>query len=173
MLSKLNLISLITILRKEIIRIFRIWTQTILPSAVTMFLYFLIFGNLIGSKLGKINNVEYIKYIVPGLMMMSITINSYSNVVSSFFGSKFQKNIEELLVSPTYNFILIVGFSFGGIIRGIFVGLLVYCVSLFFVDIKCFNYFLLFTVVFLTSFLFSLAGLLNGILAKKFDEKIE
>ena len=163
-------ISLFTILRKEITRFLRIWTQTLLPSVITMALYFIIFGNLIGSRISNINGFRYIDFIAPGLIMMSIITNSYSNVVSSFFGSKFQRNIEEILVSPTPGWIIIIGYVMGGIARGVVVGLLVTIVSLFFTKLHIFNIFIVMIFVLLTSILFSLAGFLNAMFAKKFDD---
>ena len=167
---KENIISLYTMIYREFNRILRIWPQTILPSIVTTFLYFIIFGNLIGKRIGLMSGYNYIQYIVPGLIMMSLITTSYSNVVSSFFGSKFQKNIEELLISPTYNTIIIFGFISGGIIRGIIVSLLVIIVSNYFCDYYFYNIFIFLFVIFCSSILFSLFGLLNGILANKFDD---
>jgi ABC-2 type transport system permease protein len=167
---KRNWISLTSIARKEMIRIFRIWVQTLVPPVITMTLYFVIFGSFIGSQLGDIGGYDYMAFIAPGLIMMSIITNSYSNTVSSFFSTKFQRNIEELLVSPTPNWVMILGYLSGGMTRGISVGLLVSMVSLFFVRLPLFN--IPFVVLFalLTSFVFSLAGMINGIFAKKFDD---
>ncbi len=169
-MMKRNWISLTSIARKEMIRIFRIWVQTLVPPVITITLYFIIFGGFIGSQLGKIGGFDYMAFIAPGLIMMSIITNSYSNTVSSFFSTKFQRNIEELLVSPTPNWVLILGYVSGGMTRGLCVGMLVSVVSLVFVRLPFFN--LLFIVAFalLTSFVFSLAGMINGILAKKFDD---
>lgn len=163
-------ISFITIIRKETVRILRIWTQTILPSVVTTTLYFLIFGTFIGSQLDPINGVSYIGFIVPGLVMMAVLTNSFSNVVSSFFGAKFQKNIEELLVSPTPNLVIIAGYVGGGIIRGILVGIVVLGVSLFFTKLAIYNLLIILAFALLTAIVFALGGLLNGIFAKKFDD---
>jgi len=169
-MMKRNWISLTSIARKEMIRIFRIWVQTLVPPVITITLYFIIFGGFIGSQLGKIGGFDYMAFIAPGLIMMSIITNSYSNTVSSFFSTKFQRNIEELLVSPTPNWVLILGYVSGGMTRGLCVGMLVSVVSLIFVRLPLFN--VLFIVLFalLTSFVFSLAGMINGILAKKFDD---
>ncbi len=165
-----NLISLGSIARKEMIRIFRIWVQTLVPPVITMTLYFIIFGSFIGSQLRDIGGYNYMAFIAPGLIMMSIITNSYSNTVSSFFSTKFQRNIEELLVSPTPNWVIILGYVSGGMTRGLSVGILVSLVSLFFVRLPMYSIF--YTVLFaiLTSFVFSLAGMINGIFAKKFDD---
>jgi ABC-2 type transport system permease protein len=165
-----NWISLTSIARKEMIRIFRIWVQTLVPPVITMTLYFVIFGSFIGSQLGDIGGYDYMAFIAPGLIMMSIITNSYSNTVSSFFSTKFQRNIEELLVSPTPNWVMILGYISGGMTRGICVGVLVSIVSLLFVRLPLFN--IPFVVLFalLTSFVFSLAGMINGIFARKFDD---
>jgi ABC-2 type transport system permease protein len=165
-----NLISLGSIARKEIVRIFRIWVQTLVPPVITITLYFVIFGGFIGSQLRSIEGYSYMAFIAPGLIMMSIITNSYMNTVSSFFSTKFQRNIEELLVSPTANWAIILGYVTGGMVRGLSVGLLVSLVSLFFIRLPLYS--LLVTLVFalLTSFVFSLAGMINGIFAKKFDD---
>lgn len=165
-----NLISFICIARKESTRIFRIWVQTLVPPVITMTLYFIIFGRLIGSQLRDIGGYDYMAFIAPGLIMMSIITNSYTNTVSSFFSAKFQRNVEELLVSPTPDYVIILGYVSGGMVRGLCVGLLVSVVSLLFTGIPLFNfgYVALFAV--LTSFVFSLAGMINGIFARKFDD---
>ncbi|MBS3123365.1 ABC transporter permease [Candidatus Woesearchaeota archaeon] len=165
-----NLISLQTIVRKETTRFFRIWTQTLLPSVVTMALYFVIFGHFIGSRIEKINGFSYIEFIVPGLIMMAVITNSYSNVVSSFFGAKFQRSIEEILVSPTSAWIIIFGYCLGGISRGLVVGILVTIVALFFTKIAVHSFLIIIIFFLLTTVVFSLMGLLNGIFAKKFDD---
>jgi len=165
-----NHIAFQTIASREISRILRIWTQTLLPSVMTSALYFVIFGSLIGSRIGEMGGVDYISFIVPGLIMMAVINNSYSNVASSFFGSKFQKNIEELLISPTSNYTIILGVISGGIFRGLMVGFFVTIISLFFTKLLIYNIFILISSVLLTSILFSLAGLVNGILATRFDE---
>ena len=167
---KCNTISLYTIVRKELSRIFRIWPQTILPPIVTTILYFFIFGNLIGERIGMMTGYTYIQYIIPGLVMMSIITSSYSNVVSSFFGSKFQKNIEELLISPTYNIVIIIGFISGGILRSLIVYFSILCIALFFCNFYFYNIFIIIFIYILTTLLFSLFGLINGLFAKKFDD---
>jgi len=158
------------ITRREITRFLRIWTQTLLPSAVTMSLYFVIFGNLIGPRIGKMQGITYIDYIVPGLIMMSILTNSYSNVATSFFSSKFQKNIEEMIVAPMPSVVMLLGFIAGGITRGLFVGVIVTAVAMFFTDIHIHSLLFVFLVGLLTSILFALAGLINAIFAQKFDD---
>ncbi len=165
-----NSIGLYTIVRREVSRFIRIWSQTLLPSVVTMALYFVIFGNVMGSRIGEIAGFSYIEYIVPGLIMMAIITNSYGNVVASFFSSKFQRNIEEMLVSPLPNFIIIWGYLLGGLARGVTVGILVTGVSLFFVVLPIAHMGVVFFVGILTAILFSLAGLINGIFAKSFDD---
>ncbi len=167
-------ISFYTILRKEVNRFFRIWTQTLLPPVITQTLYFVIFGGFIGSRISGFEEefgISYMAFIVPGLVMMSVITASFSNVVSSFFGAKFQKSIEELLVSPTPNWIIIAGYVGGGVLRGLLVGLIVYLVSFTFVpDLRVDNPLLVIIFVFLTAVVFSLAGFLNSIFAKKFDD---
>ena len=165
-----NLISLLSIARKEMIRIFRIWVQTLVPPVITISLYFIIFGGFIGSQLGDIGGYDYMAFIAPGLIMMSIITNSYANTVSSFFSTKFQRNIEELLVSPTPDWVMVLGYVSGGMTRGICVGSLVSMVSLIFIRLPLFNVAFIVVFAFLTSFVFSLAGMINGILAKKFDD---
>ncbi|GLO61818.1 transport permease protein [Vibrio sp. MACH09] len=159
-----------SLLTKEINRFTRIWVQTLVPPAITMTLYFIIFGNLIGSRIGEMNGFSYMEYIVPGLIMMSVITNSYSNVASSFFSSKFQRNIEELLVAPVPNYIIILGFVMGGVARGLAVGAIVTVVSLFFVDLQVDHWGIIIATVFMTSVVFSLGGLINAIFAKTFDD---
>ena len=165
-----NLICLYTIARRETTRIFRIWVQTLVPPVITMTLYFIVFGSFIGSQLSGIKGFEYMAFIAPGLIMMSIITNSYTNTVSSFFSTKFQKNIEEMLVSPTPDWVIVLGYVSGGVIRGLSVGLLVSLVSLIFIRLPMHS--LVYTVLFafLTSFVFALAGMINGIFAQKFDD---
>jgi ABC-2 type transport system permease protein len=169
-MNSINYVAFKTIVRKEIIRVMRIWTQTLLPSVITLTLYFVIFGSLIGSKIGDMGGFNYIQFIVPGLIMMAVITNSFSNVASSFFGIKFVKSVEELLVSPTSNWVIILGFVMGGVYRGLFVGFLVTLVSLFFTDLVIHNLFVIISVIILTSVLFSLGGFLNALFAKKFDD---
>lgn len=163
-------IALKTILIKEVLRFVRIWVQTILPPAITMMLYFVIFGNLIGSRIGEMGGFTYSQYIAPGLIMMSIITNSYSNVVSSFFSSKFQRHVEELIVSPIPNYLIVLGYVGGGVARGLVVGLTVTVVALFFTDLHLHNALITLIVVLLTAALFSLAGFVNGVFARSFDD---
>ncbi len=166
----LNLVGLYTLVRRECMRFMRIWTQTLLPSMISMALYFLIFGNLMGNRIGTMDGFHYIEYIAPGLIMMSIITNSYANVVSSFFFAKFQRNIEEMIVSPLSIYTLLWGLLLGGLARGITVGLLVTLVSLFFTRLTITHMDITILVVLLTSLLFSLGGLINAIFAKSFDD---
>jgi ABC-2 type transport system permease protein len=169
-MSSRNLIALQSILYKETNRFLRIWVQTLVPPAITMTLYFVIFGALVGSRIGEMGGFSYMEFIVPGLIMMSVITNSYSNVASSFFSAKFQRNVEELLVAPVPNYIIVLGYVGGGVARGILVGLIVSLLSLFFVDIKVHHLFILMSTVVLTATLFSLAGLINAVFAKTFDD---
>jgi ABC-2 type transport system permease protein len=159
-----------TIVYKEIRRFMRIWIQTLLPPAIMMALYFVIFGNLIGSRIGEMGGFDYMEFIVPGLIMMSVITNSYSNVVSSFFGMKFQHSIEEILVSPVPNWVVLLGYVMGGVGRGLAVGLIVTLLSLGFTDLSVQYIWITATTVFLTSVLFSIGGLINAIFATKFDD---
>ena len=159
-----------TIVTKEIFRFIRIWPQTLLPPAITTALYFLIFGKLIGDRIGIINGVSYMDYIVPGIILMSVISHSYANVVSSFYSTKFQRNIEELLVAPVPNSIILAGYVSGGIIRGLLVGTVVALISLLFADIEVKNPYIALSVMLLTSTLFSLAGFINAVLAESFDD---
>ncbi|MCB1326855.1 MAG: ABC transporter permease [Spirochaetales bacterium] len=164
-------IPFVTILRKEVVRILRIWIQTLVPPAITMALYFVIFGKLIGSRIGDIvEGYSYIDFIVPGLIMMSVITNSYGNVVSSFFSAKFQKNIEEMMVAPVPASVIICGYVGGGVLRGILVGVLVLFISLFFTDLSIYSVPILASTIVLTAILFSLAGFMNALFAKKFDD---
>ena len=163
-------IALKSILIKECTRFLRIWVQTLVPPAITMTLYFVIFGSLIGSRIGEMGGFDYMAFIVPGLIMMSVITNSYSNVASSFFSAKFQRNIEELLVAPVPNYIIVLGYVGGGMLRGLLVGIIVTFVSMFFVDIEIHSYLVLIATVLMTAMVFSLAGLINAIFAKTFDD---
>ena len=167
-------ITLWTLAYKEVRRFMRIWVQTLVPPAVTMSLYFVIFGSLIGPNINiqKVTDgFEYVQYMIPGLIMMSVITNSYANVVSSFYAVKFQKSIEELLISPMPNWAILLGFVFGGVCRGILVGIIVFCVSLFFYpDFEVANPILTISVLFLTSILFSLMGFINAVFADSFDD---
>ena len=170
MFNKQAFIALQSIFIKEVTRYFRIWVQTLLPPAITMTLYFVIFGQLIGSRVGQMGGVSYMEYITPGIIMMSIITNSYSNVVSSFFSAKFQRSIEEMLVAPVPTLFILLGYIFGGVSRGLLTGIIVTLVATQFVDIKVHSWTILFFVVILTSMLFATGGLVNAIFAKKFDD---
>ncbi len=165
-----QIIAFNTLLRKEISRFMRIWIQTLLPPAIITVLYFIIFGKLIGAQLRSINGYSYIDYIVPGLILMSVITNSYANVVSSFFSAKFQRNIEELLISPMPNYMILAGFIAGGVVRGVAVGVVVYAVSACFTTLPFTNAALAFVILVLTAVLFSLAGFINGVYARTFDD---
>ena len=165
------LVGLTTLIRKEIKRFLRIWVQTLVPPAVTMSLYFVIFGSLIGPRIGSMDGLDYIQFMIPGLIMMSVITNSYANVVSSFYSVKFQKSIEELLVSPMPNWAILVGFVAGGVCRGVIIGFIVFCVSLlFYPTFTVVNPTLTIAVLFLTAILFSLMGFINAVFADSFDD---
>ncbi|GAB1263329.1 ABC transporter permease [Aurantivibrio infirmus] len=170
MSAQQQLIALITITRKEVKRFLRIWVQTLIPPVITMALYFVIFGTLIGSRIGEMGGFDYMSFVVPGLIMMSVITNSYSNVASSFFSTKFQRSIEEILVSPTPNYIILLGFVLGGVMRGLAVGAIVTFVSLFFTDLSIEHWGITVSVVVLTAILFSIAGFLNALFARSFDD---
>lgn len=163
-------VALKKIAHKETTRILRIWMQTIIPPIISTSLYFLIFGNLLGPRIKNIEGFSYIKFIVPGLIMMSILTNAYNNVSGSFFGAKFQRHLEEILVSPTKPYAIILGYISGGIFRGIGIGTLVTILSMLFTSISFYNIGIVISIAVLTSILFALMGLLNGIFAKKFDD---
>jgi ABC-2 type transport system permease protein len=159
-----------TLLSREIRRFIRIWPQTLLPPAITMTLYFIIFGNLIGSKIGEMGGFNYTQYIAPGIIMMSVINNAYSNVASSFFSAKFQNHIEELIVAPVPNYLILAGYVAGGTARGLCVGLIVTLVSLFFTHLSIQHVFITISMVFLSAILFALGGFINAIYARSFDE---
>ncbi|BFM12035.1 ABC transporter permease [Simiduia litorea] len=163
-------VSYKTIVRKEIQRFTRIWVQTLVPPAITMALYFVIFGALIGSRIGEMGGFSYMEFVVPGLIMMSVLTNSYSNVVSSFYSAKFQHSIEELLVSPTPNYVILAGYISGGVCRGLAVGFIVTLLSLFFTKLQIHDLPVTLLIVLLTSILFSLMGLINAVFANSFDD---
>jgi ABC-2 type transport system permease protein len=165
-----NMIALQTILHKEITRFMRIWSQTLLPPAITMTLYFIVFGKLIGSQIHTISNYSYMQYIVPGLTMMSIMTSAYANTSTSFFGAKFSRSIEEILVSSTPNYIILLGFMLGGTLRGLLVGMIVMMISLLFTHLHIHHFGLVILMAILSAMLFSLGGLINAIFAKKFDD---
>jgi len=159
-----------TIVIREVRRFMRIWVQTLLPPAITMALYFVIFGSLIGSRIGPMDGHDYMQYIVPGLVMMAVITNSYANVVSSFFSIKFQHSIEELLVSPVPNQVILWGFVIGGVLRGVMVGVIVTLLSLFFTHLSLHSLGVMMVVVLLTATVFSLGGFINAMYATKFDD---
>ena len=159
-----------TIVIKEVLRFSRIWVQTIIPPVITMSLYFVIFGNLIGSQIGDMGGFRYMDYIVPGLIMMSVITNSYGNVVSSFFGAKFGRHLEEMLVAPMSYATIIIGHVAGGVLRGLLVGSLVTIIALFFTKLDVAHPFIMISIVLLSSIVFSLAGFINAVFAKKFDD---
>lgn len=163
-------IALKTLVRKEVYRFIRIWPQTLLPPAITTALYFLIFGKLIGGRIGTVQGASYMDYIVPGVILMSVISHSYANVVSSFFSTKFQHNIEELLVAPVPNWVILLGYVSGGIIRGLMVGLVVALISLLFAKITLFNWLIAVSIAVLTATVFALAGFINAVLAESFDD---
>ena len=162
--------AFLTILVKEVRRFVRIWPQTLVPPAITVSLYYVIFGSLIGSRIGPMGGFDYMQFVVPGLIMMAVITNSYANVVSSFFGAKFQHSIEELLVSPTPNWVILLGYTIGGVARGLCVGLIVTVLSLAFTHLHVEHVALTMLVVFLTAVVFSMAGLINALFANSFDD---
>ena len=159
-----------TIVYREIHRFMRIWVQTLVPPAITIALYFLIFGQLIGSRIGEMGGFDYMQFVAPGLIMMAVIQNSYANVVSSFFGTKFQRNIEELLVAPVLEVTILIGYIVGGMARGLGVGAIVTILALFFTDLTVNNWWITISMVLLTSMVFSLAGFINAIFAESFDD---
>jgi ABC-2 type transport system permease protein len=170
MLLKTNTVGFKTIVLREFHRIVRIWGQTIVPPAITAALYFIIFGSLIGGRIGAMGGYSYIQYIAPGLIMMSVITNSYGNVVSSFFGAKFGKHVEELLVSPLPNWLIVAGYICGGVVRGLMVGAVVTIITLIFTRLQIYDFAVLLSAVLLSSTVFALAGMVNAIFAKNFDQ---
>lgn len=168
--SQQKWVAFYTIVYKEVRRFLRIWPQTLLPPAITMTLYFVIFGTLIGSRIGQMGGFSYMQFVVPGLIMMAVVTNAYANVVSSFFGAKFQHSIEELLVSPVPNYVILIGFVAGGVARGLCVAVVVTLLSLFFSDLSIHNPFITVAVVVMTAILFALAGFINAVYANNFDD---
>lgn len=171
MSTNANLIALGTITRREVVRILRIWMQTLLPSAITMTLYFVIFGRMVGSRIGDIvPGIGYIDYIVPGLIMMAVITNSYGNISSSFFGAKFGRHVEEMLASPMPSWVILTGYVSGAVLRGLLVAAIVLIISLFFTRIHLYHPWITLSTILLTSVVFSLAGFANAVYAKKFDD---
>lgn len=165
-----QLIAFMTIVRKEIKRFMRIWTQTLVPPVITITLYFIVFGNLIGNRIGPMGGVGYMEFVVPGLIMMAVITSAYTNVVSSFYGAKFQRFVEEILVSPTPNYIVLLGFVMGGVARALGVGVIVTLVALLFTDLHIHNVWVTVSIVLLTAVFFSVAGFINAVYANTFDD---
>ncbi len=165
-----NWIGYKTLVRKEVVRILRIWAQTVVPPAITMTLYFIIFGNLIGRRIGDMGGFDYMQFIVPGLIMMSVITSSYGNMVSSFFGAKFGRHIEELLISPLPSWVILAGYVTGALARGIMVGSMVMLISLLFTRVHVLHPLITVSVLLLTSIVFAMAGMVNAIFAQKFDD---
>jgi ABC-2 type transport system permease protein len=168
--TRRNLVALATIARREVARILRIWTQTLIPPAITMTLYFLIFGGLIGSRVGKMDGIGYMDFIVPGLVMMSIIQNSYGNISSSFFGAKFGRHVEELLVSPMPHWVVLAGYVAGAVLRGLMVGVIVLLIAMLFTPVRIPHPLVTISTVLLGATIFALAGFVNAVYAKKFDD---
>ena len=165
-----NLIALGTVARREVVRILRIWTQTLIPPAITMTLYFMIFGGLIGSRVGKMDGFGYMDFIVPGLVMMSVIQNSYGNISSSFFSAKFGRHVEELLVSPMPNWAILLGYVAGAMLRGLMVGVIVLCIAMLLTTVHIPHPLVTISAVLLGAMIFSLAGFINAVYAQKFDD---
>ncbi|BCD98263.1 ABC transporter permease [Marinagarivorans cellulosilyticus] len=163
-------VAFVTLVRKEVKRFTRIWVQTLLPPVITMSLYFIIFGKLIGERIGEMSGTPYIAFVVPGLVMMAVINNSYANVVSSFFSAKLNRSIEELQVSPTPSSVIIAGYVAGGALRGLIIGLLVTALSFFFTDIHLHSIAITLSVIVLAAILFALAGFINATFANSFDD---
>lgn len=170
MTLKQQMIALYTLIHRELVRMFRIASQVFLPPVITTLLYFLIFGSIIGNRIGPIHGVSYTLFIAPGLIIMAVITNAYANVSTSLFSIRFQKNIEEMLVSPMHYSLLLIGFTLGGVLRGLIVAILVFLVAYFFVDIDLSHIPMTLLVVILVSALFSLAGFTNGMMARTFDD---
>ena len=165
-----NFVAIRTIARREVMRILRIWGQTLVPPAITMTLYFLIFGSLIGARIGQMGGFSYMDFIVPGLVMMAVIQNAYGNISSSFFGAKFGRHVEELLVSPMPNWVILGGYVAGGVLRGLMVGVIVLVIAMFFTHVRVPHPLVTVLTVFLGAMIFSLAGFINAVYAKKFDD---
>jgi len=165
-----NATALATIVRREVARILRIWGQTLVPPAITMTLYFLIFGGLIGSRVGRMDGISYMDFIVPGLVMMAVIQNSYANISSSFFGAKFGRHVEELLVSPMPNWVILGGYVAGAVLRGLLVGIIVLLIAMFFTTVRIPHPLVTLSTVLLGATIFSLAGFINAVYARKFDD---
>lgn len=168
--ARIQWVAFSTIVVKEVRRFMRIWQQTLLPPAITMTLYFVIFGNLIGSRIGQMDGVNYMSFIVPGLIMMSVITNAYANVSSSFFSNKFQRSVEEMMVAPVHPGTILLGYVCGGVARGVAVGIIVTLLSLYFTHLQIHNLLVMILVVLLSAVLFSLGGFINAVFATKFDD---
>ena len=168
--ARRNWVALYTVARREVVRILRIWGQTLVPPAITMTLYFLIFGGLIGSRVGEMDGIKYMDFIVPGLVMMSVIQNSYGNISSSFFGAKFGRHVEELLVSPMPSWVILGGYVAGAVLRGLMVGVIVLCIAMLFTKVRIPHPLVTLSTVLLGATIFSLAGFVNAVYAKKFDD---
>lgn len=164
------LIAYQTIVIKELVRCFRIWPQTMIPPVITTVLYFLIFGKLVGSQISAVQGFTYMQYIAPGLIMMQVIMNSYVNSSSSFFSMKFHRSIEEILISPTPNVIILLGFITGAVARGCIIGIIVMCIALFFTHLSLHHLALMFFTVLMTAIFFATLGVINGIYARNFDD---
>ncbi|WP_147653275.1 ABC transporter permease [Vulcaniibacterium gelatinicum] len=169
-IARRNLVALATIVRREVARILRIWGQTLVPPAITMTLYFLIFGGLIGRQIGAMDGIRYMDFIVPGLVMMSVIQNSYGNISSSFFGAKFGRHVEELLVSPMPHWVILTGYVAGAVLRGLMVGAIVLAIAMLFTRVRVPHPLVTLSTVLLGATIFSLAGFVNAVYAKKFDD---
>ncbi len=170
MMINQQIIALYTLIRRELVRMFRISSQVFLPPVITTILYFLIFGTVIGGRIGPILGSSYASFIAPGLVMMAVITNAYSNVSTSLFSARFQKNIEEMLVSPMHNSLLLLGYTLSGVLRGVIVAILVYIVACFFLDVDFHHIPMTLLIIVLVAALFSLAGFTNGMLARTFDD---
>lgn len=168
--ARRNWIALRTVARREVVRILRIWGQTLVPPAITMTLYFLIFGGLIGSRIGEMGGFSYMDFIVPGLVMMSVIQNSYGNISSSFFGAKFGRHVEELLVSPMPSWVILGGYVIGAVLRGLLVGVFVLCIAMFFTEVQLPHPLVTLSTALLGATIFALAGFVNAVFARKFDD---
>lgn len=165
----INRIAFITIVRKEIARFMRIWPQTLLPPAINTLLYFIIFGNLLGAKIGDIHNISYIQYLAPGFASMVMITSAYNNVASSFFSERFTRNCQELVWSPISKHVMICGYLMGGILRSFLSGTIVLLITLFFTEIHIYHLVYLLAIAFITSSLFATAGFINALFGTKFD----
>jgi ABC-2 type transport system permease protein len=168
--ARRNWTALRTVARREVVRILRIWGQTLVPPAITMTLYFLIFGGLIGARVGEMDGIRYMDFIVPGLVMMAVIQNSYGNISSSFFGAKFGRHVEELLVSPMPSWVILGGYVAGAVLRGLLVGVIVLCIAMLFTTVRIPHPLVTLSTVLLGAVIFSLAGFVNAVFARKFDD---